>query len=166
MCWPISTAGSTQCSTATHARSASNSTIVALLDDAPRLLRPGGVSRTALEKVLGCKLLDANETNGKPLAPGLLASHYAPRAQMRLEAASLAPGEAGLDFGGRFAGAGKILDLSPKGDLIEAAANLFTFLRMLDAGGTESIAVAPVPHHDLGEAINDRLRRAAAPREP
>jgi L-threonylcarbamoyladenylate synthase len=139
------------------------STIVALLDDAPRLLRPGGVSRVALEDVLGCRLLDAGAQGEKPLAPGMLASHYAPRARLRLQAKNLAPGEVGLDFGGRF-GAGKALDLSPGSDLTEAAANLFTFLRLLDAGGADSIAVAPIPHDDLGEAINDRLQRAAAPR--
>ncbi len=141
------------------------STIVALLDGAPRLLRPGGVSRAALEEVLGVELLAAGEAGGRPLAPGLLASHYAPRGTLRLEAKNLQEGEAGLDFGGRFAGAAaKILDLSPRGDLAEAAANLFTFLRALDASGVETIAVAPIPAVDLGEAINDRLRRAAAPR--
>ena len=95
----------------------------------------------------------------------MLASHYAPRAAMRLDAQDLQEGEAGLDFGGRFTRAsGRVLDLSPGGDLAEAAANLFSMLRTLDAGGAQRIAVAPVPEADLGEAINDRLRRAAAPR--
>jgi L-threonylcarbamoyladenylate synthase len=142
------------------------STIVALLDGAPRLLRPGGVSRSALEAVLGRELLDGEGDEARPLAPGLLSSHYAPRAQVRLDAEALRAGEAGLDFGGRFTGAaGAVFDLSPDGDLAEAAANLFTYLRALDACGAEKIAVAPIPPEDLGEAINDRLRRAAAPRD-
>ncbi len=91
-------------------------------------------------------------------------SHYAPRAKLRLEAVALDDGEAGLDFGGIF-GAGKnVLDLSPGRDLAEAAANLFSFLRELDAREPACIAVAPIPHEGLGEAINDRLARAAAPR--
>ncbi len=139
------------------------STIVALLDDTARLLRPGGVSRSALEQILGCKLEGHGGDSAKPLAPGLLASHYAPRAKLRLNAQSLREGEAGLDFGGRFFGA-TLYDLSPSSNLDEAAANLFTFLRALDQGGAANIAVAPIPEVDLGEAINDRLRRAAAPR--
>jgi L-threonylcarbamoyladenylate synthase len=139
------------------------STIVALLDETPRLLRPGGVPRSALEQVLGCKLEGHESDSAKPLAPGLLASHYAPRANLRLNAQSLREGETGLDFGGRFLGATKY-DLSPRKNLDEAAARLFTFLRALDADGAQNIAVAPIPEEDLGEAINDRLRRAAAPR--
>jgi L-threonylcarbamoyladenylate synthase len=139
------------------------STIVALLDGTPRLLRPGGVSRSALEQILGCRLEGHGGDSAKPLAPGLLASHYAPRANLRLNAQSLREGEAGLDFGGRFFGA-TLYDLSPSSNLDEAAANLFTYLRALDQGGAEKIAVAPIPEVDLGEAINDRLRRAAAPR--
>jgi L-threonylcarbamoyladenylate synthase len=139
------------------------STIVALLDDTPRLLRPGGVSRSALEQILGCKLEGHDGDSAKPVAPGLLASHYAPRATLRLNAQSLREGEAGLDLGGQFLGAARY-DLSPHKNLDEAAANLFTFLRALDQGGAEYIAVAPIPEVDLGEAINDRLRRAAAPR--
>jgi L-threonylcarbamoyladenylate synthase len=141
------------------------STIVALLDGPPRLLRPGGVSRAALQEALGMELLGAGEGGGRPLAPGLLASHYAPRGFLRLDAEFLRDDEAGLDFGGRFAGAAAtIFDLSPRGDLAEAAANLFSFLRALDDRGATNIAVAPIPLDDLGEAINDRLRRAAAPR--
>jgi L-threonylcarbamoyladenylate synthase len=141
------------------------STIVSLVDETPRLLRPGGVSRAAIEAVLGESLAGADETGEAPLAPGLLASHYAPRAGVRLDAGDVREDEAGLDFGGQFAGApGRILDLSPRGDLAEAAANLFSMLRALDAGPARRIAVAPIPDEDLGEAINDRLRRAAAPR--
>jgi L-threonylcarbamoyladenylate synthase len=139
------------------------STIIALLDGAPRLLRPGGTPRSALEAVLGRRLEGGDGDGAKPLAPGLLASHYAPRASLRLNARDLREGESGLDFGGRFGGAARY-DLSPRGDLTEAAANLFTFLRRLDAEGAGAIAVAPIPALELGEAINDRLRRAAAPR--
>jgi L-threonylcarbamoyladenylate synthase len=141
------------------------STIVALLDGKAALLRPGGLSRAALESVLGGALAGALDEGERPLSPGLLASHYAPRSFLRLEAQNLREGEAGMDFGGRFAGAaGRVLDLSPRGDLAEAAMHLFTFLRALDESGATKIAVAPIPFVDLGEAINDRLRRAAAPR--
>ncbi len=151
--------------TAAPARSEVESSIVALLDATPRLLRPGGVSRADLEKVLGAALSDAGEASDRPRAPGLLASHYAPRASLRLDAEVLQEGETGLDFGGRFAGgAAHSLDLSPQRDLAQAAANLFSFLRALDEEGAKKIAVAPIPAVDLGEAINDRLRRAAAPR--
>jgi L-threonylcarbamoyladenylate synthase len=139
------------------------STIVALLDGTPRLLRPGGTPRAALEQVLGHKLEGRDGASAKPLAPGLLASHYAPRAKLRLDAENVREGEVGLDFGGRLGRAARF-DLSPRGDLAEAAANLFTYLRTLDAGGAAAIAVASIPALDLGEAINDRLRRAAAPR--
>jgi L-threonylcarbamoyladenylate synthase len=140
------------------------STIVAVLGDRPVLLRPGGVSRAAIESLLGEKLRDGGG-GVKPLAPGLLASHYAPRAILRLDAEALEPDEAGLDFGARFSGSRQIcLDLSPGADLTEAAANLFSHLRALDALGAPRIAAAPIPRAGLGEAINDRLRRAAAPR--
>jgi L-threonylcarbamoyladenylate synthase len=94
----------------------------------------------------------------------MLPSHYAPRAQLRLNAGTPAPGEALLAFGQPPAGAGDVLNLSPRGDLVEAAANLFSHLRTLDRSGAKVIAVMPIPHHGLGEAINDRLQRAAAPR--
>jgi L-threonylcarbamoyladenylate synthase len=140
------------------------STILALLDEKPRLLRPGGVSRAEIEQVLGESLVE--QEGGEVVAPGMLPSHYAPRASLRLDAENLEEGEAGLDFGGRFAAAPeRALDLSPRGDLVEAAANLFAMLRALDAAGAKRIAVAPIPETDLGEAINDRLRRAAAPRD-
>lgn len=140
------------------------STIVALLDGKAALLRPGGLSRAAVEEVLGGPLAGAFDEGEQPLSPGLLASHYAPRGLVRLEAENLREGESGLDFGGRFGAAANVLDLSRRGDLAEAAANLFTFLRALDQSGAKRIAVAPIPGVDLGEAINDRLRRAAAPR--
>jgi L-threonylcarbamoyladenylate synthase len=149
------------------------STIVACLGE-PALMRPGGVPRAAIEQVLGRALADAPLETGAdegeapliaPLAPGQLASHYAPRCPLRLDALSVSPGEALLAFGPRPpTGAAHVLNLSARGDLIEAAANLFSHLRALDAAGAKAIAVMPVPHEGLGEAINDRLRRAAAPR--
>jgi L-threonylcarbamoyladenylate synthase len=135
------------------------STIVACLTDDPVLLRPGGIPREEIEAVLGVKLRDAG--GGAAInAPGMLASHYAPRASLRLNATSLEPDEAGLDFGGRFVPSTHVLDLSPRGNLVEAAAHLFAYLRMLDERHAK-IAVAPIPQEGLGEAINDRLARAA-----
>lgn len=146
------------------------STIVACLGGTPELLRPGGVAREAIERVLGLTLSAATAApeDDAPLAPGQLASHYAPRARLRLDAQEVKPREALLGFGPVLpAGAEKaatMLNLSETGDLIEAAANLFAHLRALDAGGAAAIAVSPVPPDGLGAAINDRLRRAAAPR--
>ena len=140
------------------------STIVACLDGPPVLLRPGGVSRSEIEAVVGPLAAPAS---GKIEAPGMLASHYAPRARLRLDATELREGEAGLDFGGRFASAtgAEVLDLSRKADLVEAASRLYFCLRALDATGAAAIAVAPVPTENIGEAIRDRLARAAAPRD-
>jgi L-threonylcarbamoyladenylate synthase len=147
------------------------STIVGCFD-APMLLRPGGVPRSEIERVLGQALLrppnDADSDSGQPLAPGMLASHYAPRTKVRLNADRLEAGEALLAFGPHVISgvkASDLMNLSPCGDLNEAAANLFGYLRALDARGAHAIAVMPVPHHGLGEAINDRLRRAAVGRE-
>ncbi len=147
------------------------STIVACLDK-PVLLRPGGVPRAAIERTLGRQLGDAEAKasgdDDAPLAPGMLASHYAPRARLRLNIRRVAPGEALLAFGPAVAEGSerskKILNLSARGDLIEAAANLFSHLRALDAAGGSAIAVMPIPADGLGEAINDRLARAAAGR--
>ncbi len=152
------------------------STIVACLGEPfgesfgkPALLRPGGVPRVAIEEVLGASLADASALRGQtaPRAPGMLASHYAPRTPLRLDARDVGAREALLAFGPQLAqGAAhavKVLNLSARGDLIEAAANLFSHLRALDAVGAETIAAMPIPHHGLGETINDRLRRAAAP---
>jgi L-threonylcarbamoyladenylate synthase len=147
------------------------STIVACLGEffgEPALLRPGGVPRAAIEEVLGASLADATAPRETaPRAPGMLASHYAPRTRLRLDARAAGAREALLAFGPVLAEgsalAMKVLNLSARGDLIEAAANLFSHLRALDAAGAETIAVMPIPHHGLGEAINDRLRRAAAP---
>ncbi len=143
------------------------SSIVACLGGTPRLLRPGGVPRAALEAAIGQELVIVEEGGPTPLAPGLLASHYAPAAAVRLEAERPLPGEAWLGFGPEPAGhplPALAFNLSSAGDLAEAAANLFASLRQLDARGPATIAVAPIPDRGLGEAINDRLRRAAAPR--
>jgi L-threonylcarbamoyladenylate synthase len=120
------------------------------------------VPRQDIEAVLGHPLA-THSAGAKPQAPGMLASHYAPRAHLRLNAKP-EPGEAYLAFGPQSPTPARSLNLSPTGDLREAAANLFAFLRLLDAAETATIAVAPVPEEGLGEAINDRLRRAAAPR--
>jgi L-threonylcarbamoyladenylate synthase len=147
------------------------STIVACLEQ-PVLLRPGGVARDAIERVLvrplACPQPDATAMQDAPLAPGMLASHYAPHTPLRLDARRVEDGEALLAFGSRlpdgFEGAVRLANLSARGDLIEAAANLFSHLRALDSANARAIAVMPVPHDGLGEAINDRLARAAAPR--
>ena len=144
------------------------STIVACLNP-PMLLRPGGTSRDAIERALGAPLAEAaTHDSDAPLAPGMLASHYAPHTRLRLDATDVRAGEALLAFGpGLLAGADRalrVLNLSPSGDLIEAAANLFSHLRALDVLKAPSIATMEVPRKGLGEAINDRLVRAAAPR--
>jgi L-threonylcarbamoyladenylate synthase len=130
------------------------------------LLRPGGVPVEEIENVLGMTLERAS--GGGIEAPGMLESHYAPKAKLRMNADKVFPGEALLAFGPvRAAGAAnsaRMLNLSEAGDLTEAAANLFAHLLALDKSGAESIAVEPVPVRGLGEAINDRLARAAAPR--
>jgi L-threonylcarbamoyladenylate synthase len=147
------------------------STVVACLDATAFLLRPGGLPRSRIEAVLGLELADPPQADAgaSPAAPGMLGSHYAPRARLRLEARAVEPGEALLAFGPALASgaehAAAVLNLSPAGDLVEAAANLFSHLRALDAAGAATIAAMPVPHADIGEAINDRLARAAAPRK-
>ncbi|HUO91985.1 MAG TPA: L-threonylcarbamoyladenylate synthase [Rhizomicrobium sp.] len=134
------------------------STVVGFDDGKPVLLRPGSIPRVKIESVAGPLGHPADDAIS---SPGQLASHYAPDARVRLNAMSAAPGELLLAFG---PATGAALNLSPKGDLEEAAANLFAMLRKLDALEPHAIAVMPIPDHGLGEAINDRLRRAAAPR--
>jgi L-threonylcarbamoyladenylate synthase len=144
------------------------STIIACLDGKVRLLRPGGVPREAIEEVIGRQLDVAIADAEAPLAPGMLASHYAPRAKVRLNAVTIEPGEAALLFGAvppaGLERAKAVRNLSEKGDLHEAAARLFSALRSLDAASVSAIAVSPIPERGLGEAINDRLRRAAVGR--
>jgi L-threonylcarbamoyladenylate synthase len=140
------------------------STIVACLDT-PVILRPGGLSREKIAATLGHDLAQAIEFQDEaPLAPGMLESHYAPRTQLRLDAMQVEPGEVLLAFGTPLPGAAATLNLSERGDIAEAAANLFGHLRRLDAMRAPSIAVMRIPSEGLGEAINDRLRRAAAPK--
>jgi L-threonylcarbamoyladenylate synthase len=143
------------------------STIVKVEGADLRLLRPGGTPAEEIEAVAGKPLLRAQ--GGGIEAPGMMLSHYAPSARLRLDAAEVRTGEALLAFGpARAAGVDRavaIENLSPSGDLREAAAALFAALQKLDRAGAEMIAVEPIPPTGLGEAINDRLRRAAAPRD-
>jgi L-threonylcarbamoyladenylate synthase len=143
------------------------STIIKVEGERVRLLRPGGLAAEEIEALIGVKLERA-EHNAAIQAPGMMESHYAPDASVRLDAASVDEGEALLAFGpNRVADADKAvaaLNLSPSGDLREAASNLFDFMRRLDSSGARTIAVEPIPFDGLGEAINDRLKRAAAPR--
>ncbi|MEM6747324.1 MAG: L-threonylcarbamoyladenylate synthase [Pseudomonadota bacterium] len=131
------------------------STIISLTNSKPTLLRPGAIPAREIEARLGHPLAQAG---GGIEAPGMMTSHYAPNASLRLNADQAGPGEVLLGFGGTPSAA---LDLSPSGDLREAAAQLFGHLRTLDRRG-QPIAVAPIPEDGLGQAINDRLRRAAA----
>jgi L-threonylcarbamoyladenylate synthase len=132
----------------------------------PRLLRPGGVTSEAIHEI--CGPLAAAAEGEAPKGPGMLASHYAPRLPLRRDAASVAVDEALLAFGPPLRGGGALFQLSESGDLTEAAARLFAGLRTLDAEGARrgltGIAAMPIPTHGLGQAINDRLCRAAAPR--
>jgi L-threonylcarbamoyladenylate synthase len=134
------------------------STIVAVERVGWRLLRPGAVAVEAIAAIAGAPLA----ANGAATvqAPGMLASHYAPAQPVRLEAVTAAPHEFHIGFGPVAGDA----SLSASGDLTEAAARLFDLLHTAEASGRPGIAVAPVPHHGLGLAINDRLARAAAPR--
>jgi L-threonylcarbamoyladenylate synthase len=142
------------------------STVLDLTGAEPRLLRPGGVALEALEALIG-PIAQAAQDEAAPLSPGMQASHYAPSLPLRLEAQEARPGEALLAFGPRVPpGAARVVSLSARGDLVEAAANLFAALRALDQPHYSAIAVMPIPEEGLGRAINDRLRRAAAPRPP
>jgi len=143
------------------------STIIKVEHGVVHLLRPGGTATQDIERVTGLSVVQA--TGGKVQAPGMLLSHYAPNAALRLNVDEVRPGEALLAFGRTRARgaehASAMLNLSAAGNLREAAANLFDFMNELDAGRPLSIAVEPVPAEGLGEAINDRLVRAAAPRD-
>ena len=132
----------------------------------PCLLRPGGVTRDQLEAVIGPLAGPDLAWGATQLrSPGQLASHYAPARPLRLDAATVAADEALLAFGQNpLKGAAATLNLSEAGDLEEAAANLFAMLRALDRPEHRAIAVMPIPAHGLGEAMRDRLMRAAAPR--
>lgn len=139
------------------------STVLDLASGAPRVLRPGGVTAEEIAAVIGepVEIRQQSAGEGPLVGPGQLTSHYAPNAAVRLNAQAAAGGEALLGFGDA---PDATLNLSPAGDLKEAAANLFAMLRALDDGAYRAIAVSPIPETGLGIAINDRLRRAAAPR--
>jgi L-threonylcarbamoyladenylate synthase len=138
------------------------STVLDLSEQPPTLLRPGGITAEELDAVLGHPIRRALATPDAPRSPGQLESHYAPALPVRLNAQGAEAGEALLGFG---PAPGCIFNLSPKGDLSEAAAHLFAMLRALDRPDYRGIAVMPIPEKGLGLAINDRLRRAAAPRD-
>lgn len=144
------------------------STILRVEGETIRLLRPGGLDLEAVERLTGRPVIRNEKAGAAIEAPGMLASHYAPDAPVRLEARDVRPGEVLIRFGGAALPGEKdaalVLDLSPAGDLAEAAANLFGYMKRADALGAASIAFSPIPAVGLGEAINDRLQRAAAPR--
>lgn len=149
------------------------STVVDMTGDIPVLLRPGAVTLEDLKMHLGDVKVELEAHNDQPKSPGQLLRHYAPKTKLRLKAVDVKKGEALLGFGSlKFMGvegggfakdlpAGQVLNLSEKGDLHEAAANLFAMLHQLDAGGFQGIAVMDIPGQGLGLAINDRLQRAA-----
>jgi L-threonylcarbamoyladenylate synthase len=137
------------------------STVVSVVGPRPSLLRPGAVPRDAIERLLGGRLA-AGESAERAASPGQQPSHYAPRTPLRLDATTVQPDEALLAFGAHVPqGARLTLNLSHSGNLEEAAAKLFASLRELDQAQASAIAVMPIPSTGLGEAINDRLRRAA-----
>ncbi|ODA67309.1 Threonylcarbamoyl-AMP synthase [Methyloligella halotolerans] len=141
------------------------STVIRVTEDGPQILRSGALPREEIEEVLGRKLSSFGGIEGAPLSPGQLASHYAPDSAIRLGATDPKPGEAFLTFGPDAPPFdGPTFNLSESGDLQEAAANFFHALRALDETAAGSIAVMPIPFEGLGEAINDRLQRAAAER--
>ena len=144
------------------------STIIKVERNTARLLRPGGLAVSAIEAFLGQQLIRRDSSQQAIESPGTLASHYAPKADVRPDARSVGKGEILVNFGRQpISGqedALAIFDLSPEASLSEAAANLFAIMKMADQLPARAIAFAPVPHHDLGEAINDRIARAAAPR--
>jgi L-threonylcarbamoyladenylate synthase len=145
------------------------STIVKVENGKLRLLRPGGLAASDIERVAGQRLVRSGKASAAIEAPGMLASHYAPGAAVRLEATAVSSDEALILFGQAVvdgaANAKAVLNLSPRGDLAEAAANLFDYMKKADASGAATIAFTAIPQEGLGEAINDRLSRAAAPRE-
>jgi L-threonylcarbamoyladenylate synthase len=137
------------------------STVIAVLGEAPALLRPGALPREAIELVLGARLAAAT-ANYRGASPGQIETHYAPSTPLRLNVVRPETGDALLAFGPNVPEfEGQSINLSPQGDLEEAAAKLFAALRQLDQSGAAAIAVMPIPTQGLGEAINDRLQRAA-----
>ncbi|MEQ8481672.1 MAG: L-threonylcarbamoyladenylate synthase [Hoeflea sp.] len=145
------------------------STIIAVDGESLTLLRPGGVPVKTAEEAADVKIRRNDGGATGIIAPGMMRSHYAPEAKLRLDAVDVRPGEALLKFGAKaIAGEGQASwtgNLSASGDLREAASNLFSFLKQADCNAKAGIAVAPIPMEGIGEAINDRLNRAAAPRD-
>lgn len=141
------------------------STVLNLITSRPTLLRPGGITKEQLESLLGPIETAAPTDETSPASPGMLAAHYAPNVPLRMNAEGAEPNEALLTFGPDFGikGGAVRLNLSPDGDLQEAAANLFAMLRQLDQPNIKRIAVTPIPNTGLGLAINDRLKRASTP---
>lgn len=140
------------------------STVINASGETLEILRAGVISVQEISKDLGIKIVSPPFKNSKVLSPGQLVSHYAPRAELRLNALEAKIGETLIAFGRAAPSEGTIINLSPDGDLIEAAANLYSTLRGVDKMGFRSVAVMPIPETGIGIAINDRLRRAAAPR--
>lgn len=144
------------------------STIIKVEGDEIRLLRPGGLDVADIERLTGKTVLRPETAGAAIEAPGMLASHYAPGAAVRLNATDVKAGEALIRFGGAALPgeekAAVVLDLSPSASLREAAANLFAYMKKADASGASTIAFGPIPNEGLGEAIIDRIERAAAPR--
>ncbi|NWH09281.1 MAG: threonylcarbamoyl-AMP synthase [Alphaproteobacteria bacterium] len=137
------------------------STVIGLAGERPSLLRAGAISRQAIEAITG-PLAEPLDKSEAPESPGRLLAHYAPRHPLRLNAWAIEPEEGLIAFGADVPSGGRVtLNLSPSGDLTEAAANLFAYLRAMDKEAISGIAVVPLPETGLGEAINDRLRRAA-----
>ncbi len=145
------------------------STILKVEDGKIRLLRPGGLDVADVEKLTGLSVERPATAGATIEAPGMLASHYAPGARVRLDATSVQAGEALIRFGGvKIEGedeAMTVLDLSPSGNLREAASHLFDYMKKADASGAATIAFGVIPNEGLGEAILDRIERAAAPRD-
>lgn len=144
------------------------STIIKVEGERVRLLRPGGLAVEDIEAVVGRPVIRQEAAGATIEAPGMLASHYAPAAAVRLDAREIGAGEVLINFGDQpvtgIEGAVALFDLSRAGSLREAAANLFAIMKMADQLPSQGIAFAPIPRHGLGEAINDRIARAAAPR--
>ena len=134
------------------------STVLDLSTETPTLLRAGGVTHETLEELISAPVAVAGVDDTAPKSPGMMSRHYAPHTPLRMNASEMKRGEALLGFGGS---KDAVADLSPAGDLVEAAANLFRMLHEIDGGGYAGIAVASIPESGLGRAINDRLRRAA-----
>ena len=141
------------------------STVIDITHDTPQLLRPGSITHHQLEATLGTPVMRMGDNNISPASPGMLTSHYAPKAKLRLNATHVEDEEALLAFGKPLEGAVTTINLSEQGDIAEASSHLFAALRDMDAKGATHIAVMPIPNEGIGEALNDRLQRAAAPKQ-